>query len=139
MTDPTPTTTTLWRTPSGRLHRMRYCSSGAHPRNTTRVQLADAELAPLEYGAPDTRLCRCALRVRDQARQRLAAAGRRVDSPAYRADYERGWRYAWRPTATLDHLDARGASEAAYDGYLDAAAGREKWHRLHCADHDACP
>jgi hypothetical protein len=63
----------------------------------------------------------------------------RTDTPGYRTDYDRGWRYSARPAATLDHLDARGASEAEYDGYLDRAAGREKWHRLRCPDHDTCP
>jgi hypothetical protein len=56
----------------------------------------------------------------------------RVDTPTYRADYERGWRYSSRETATLDHLDAKNASDAEYDGYLDYAAGREKWHLLRC-------
>jgi hypothetical protein len=53
---------------------------------------------------------------------------------AWRKDYERGWRYSGRETATLDHLDAIGASSARYDGYLDYAVGREKWHALNCAD-----
>jgi hypothetical protein len=45
----------------------------------------------------------------------------------YRQDYNRGWRYSHSPTANLDHLDDTGASNAVYDGYLDYAAGREKW------------
>jgi hypothetical protein len=54
----------------------------------------------------------------------------------YRAAYERGWRYSARPGATLEHLDDTRAPEATYDGYLDYAAGREKWHLARCAD---CP
>ena len=65
----------------------------------------------------------------------------RTDTPAYRADYERGWRYSARPTATLDHLDAKGASEAEYDGYMDRAVGRPKWHHLTCPwlEHETAP
>lgn len=57
----------------------------------------------------------------------------------YRRDYERGWRYSnsgLTGNPSLDHLDAKGASEAEYDGYLDAAASREKWHLAFC---DNCP
>lgn len=36
----------------------------------------------------------------------------------------------------LDRADQRGEPEAWYDGYLDAAAGREKWHLRDC---DGCP
>jgi hypothetical protein len=57
------------------------------------------------------------------------------DQP-YRSRYERGWRYSGRAGATLDHLDATRAPEAAYDGYLDRAAGREKWHLAWCT---GCP
>lgn len=57
----------------------------------------------------------------------------------YKTDYERGWRYSTRSLApTLDHLDSKRARDAEYDGYLDAGAGRAKWHLLHCPDHDAC-
>lgn len=56
--------------------------------------------------------------------------------PQYRADYERGWRYSQRETATLDHLDAKRAPDAEYDGYIDFACGREKWHLPNCPDHD---
>jgi hypothetical protein len=41
--------------------------------------------------------------------------------------------------ATLDHLGTQGASDATYDGYLDQAAGRPKWHLRDCPDHDRCP
>ncbi len=50
----------------------------------------------------------------------------------YRRDYERGWRYSHRDTATLDHLDAKRASDAEQDGYIDFATGREKWHLAWC-------
>lgn len=58
----------------------------------------------------------------------------------YKEDYNRGWRYSTTsPDPTLDRLDRKRAPEAEYDGYLDAAASREKWHLLHCENHDACP
>lgn len=60
------------------------------------------------------------------------------DSPEYRRNYNRGWRYSQRPTATLDHGDANGEPDSWYDGYLDYATGREKWHLLHCQDHGDC-
>jgi hypothetical protein len=58
------------------------------------------------------------------------------DWPKYKRDYERGW----RSTAGLDRADADGRSdnEAWMDGYLDQAAGREKWHMLNCPDHNTC-
>lgn len=61
--------TTLWRTPSGRLHWMRDCSGGATRRNTTKVVLTDEALAPLQR--PADNICRCAWGVRDKARERL--------------------------------------------------------------------
>lgn len=60
---------------------------------------------------------------------------KRADSE-YRRWYERGWRYSSRGTATLDHGDAIGAPDAWYDGYLDLAGGREKWHLATCS---GCP
>jgi len=59
-------TTQLWRTPSGRLHRMRRCSGGARHDNTTSVTLTDAELRDV----PMTSLCRCAWHSREKAAQR---------------------------------------------------------------------
>jgi hypothetical protein len=51
----------------------------------------------------------------------------------YRRWYERGWRYSsTSPNATLEHGDRMNAPDAWYDGYLDAAAGREKWHLANC-------
>lgn len=70
----------------------------------------------------------------------MTTATVRIDTPEYRRWYERGWRYSRTSmSASLDHGDGLGAPDAWYDGYLDAAAGREKWHRLHCADHEKCP
>lgn len=48
-------------------------------------------------------------------------------SAEYRHWYERGWRYALSPSSTLEHGDAMNAPAGWYDGYLDQAAGREKW------------
>ena len=47
----------------------------------------------------------------------------------YRYWYNRGWRYSNSETCQgLDHLDVIHAPDAMYDGYMDAAAGRDKWH-----------
>jgi hypothetical protein len=64
---------------------------------------------------------------------------KRIDTPEYRKDYRKGWRYSGSEGATLDHADAIRASDAWVDGYLDLAAGRQKWHRLNCPDHEKCP
>jgi len=60
----------------------------------------------------------------------------RIDSPEYRAEYRKGWRYSHRETARLDGTYNR--SEAWMDGYLDFAAGRDMWHLLRCRDHAHC-
>lgn len=54
----------------------------------------------------------------------------------YIAEYNRGWAASRRgSTAEWDS----GYSVGPYDdGYLDAAAGRMKWHLTYCADHDTC-
>jgi hypothetical protein len=57
-------------------------------------------------------------------------------SAEYKAWYNRGWRASARENATLERGDAIGAPDAWYDGYLDYAAGREKWHLALC---DGCP
>jgi hypothetical protein len=72
-----------------------------------------------------------------------------INSPATRADlarldpeykrwYNKGWRYSASGSASvsLDHGDAMGAPDAWEDGYLDYAAGREKWHLAFCR---GCP
>jgi hypothetical protein len=43
---------------------------------------------------------------------------------AYRAGYKAGERGA---EGSLERADARGVSQAWYDGYLDAATGRPMW------------
>lgn len=53
---------------------------------------------------------------------------RRLAEVAYRDWYQKGWSYAIRPSATLEHGDRNGYPDAWYDGYQDRAAGREKWH-----------
>lgn len=45
----------------------------------------------------------------------------------YRAWYTKGWTYAARQTASLDHGDAQGYPPAWYDGYYDRACDRPKW------------
>lgn len=64
---------------------------------------------------------------------------KRIDSPQYRKDYNAGWRYSQRESATLDHGDAINAPDAWYDGYMDLAVGREKWHYLNCTAHHNNP
>ena len=56
----------------------------------------------------------------------------KADTPEYRKAYERGWRYSHRDSATIEHGDRTEQPDAWYDGYLDYACGREKWHSLKC-------
>jgi hypothetical protein len=57
----------------------------------------------------------------------------------YRRDYLAGWRASDRAKdGTLERADDRNASAGWYDGYLDRAAGREKWHIPRCPNHDTC-
>lgn len=73
---------------------------------------------------------------------------RRELTPEYRKHYNRGWRTSTTTTtgSPLDNADGRlhrdadgnwqrGEYDAWYDGYMDAAAGREKWHLPNCPDH----
>lgn len=54
----------------------------------------------------------------------------------YVTQYNRGWAAARRGS---DTEFASGYTNFAYDdGYLDAVAGRMKWHLTYCADHDTC-
>ena len=64
----------------------------------------------------------------------------RQDTPEYRKAYNRGWRYSHRDTASLEHGDFNGEPNAWYDGYLDYATAREKWHTLRCdqPEHAEC-
>jgi hypothetical protein len=56
--------------------------------------------------------------------------------PTYRQQYTRGWRASQRGArGTLDRADERGEPPAWYDGYLDYASGREKWHLPLCREH----
>lgn len=49
-------------------------------------------------------------------------------SREYARDYQAGYVAGERGSeGALERADARGASHAWYDGYHDAAAGREKW------------
>jgi hypothetical protein len=58
-------------------------------------------------------------------------------SPQYDADYNKGWDASdsygngtWDDpeNSALDRMDDSNASHAAYDGYMDRAVGREKYH-----------
>ena len=75
-------------------------------------------------------------------------AGLRGDTPENRKHYDRGWKASGGlPTQSemnggpsrLERADDRGEHEAWYDGYMDYAVGRGKYHSLKCpaADHDA--
>lgn len=60
--------------------------------------------------------------------------------PEYKKDYERGWRAGASGSMTaLERADGRNEPSAWYDGYLDYATGREKWHLPFCPHHDSCP
>lgn len=51
----------------------------------------------------------------------------------YRKDYNRGWAVSERAVdGALDAADGRNEPSAWYDGYMDSATGREKWHYLDC-------
>lgn len=54
-----------------------------------------------------------------------------MDEKQQRADYNRGWRTSIYATgergSPLDAADARHEVNEWYDGYMDAAVGREKW------------
>ena len=54
----------------------------------------------------------------------------------YIAEYNRGWNAGRRGTGR--EFDTGYTSHAYDDGYLDAAAGRMKWHLTYCPDHDEC-
>jgi hypothetical protein len=59
-----------------------------------------------------------------------------VREKTYAADYNRGWRAGQGAgSGYLDRADDRGEPDAWYDGYLDAAAGRTKWHLRYCTNH----
>jgi hypothetical protein len=60
-------TTELWRSPAGYLHYSRYCSAGAG-RRMKRVRIEDQDLAKMTW---PQQICRCALRSRDKAKERM--------------------------------------------------------------------
>lgn len=63
---------------------------------------------------------------------------RKLDIPdKYKERYNKGWAISNRD-ANLESLDRSGAGEEAYDGYLDNASGREKWHMYHCRLNGGC-
>lgn len=63
-------------------------------------------------------------------RSRANARRVRLEMPDYDRDaYNRGYR-----SMNLEGGDARGESSEWYDGYMDSATGREKWHRPLCGD-----
>ncbi len=54
-------------------------------------------------------------------------------SDTYRRQYVNGWRASARDEGgSLDRADQRNAPHAWYDGYMDRAVNREKYHTLHC-------
>lgn len=74
----------------------------------------------------------------------LDSAG--INRTKYKTDYRRGWAASIRGALSdsgmstpLDRADARNERDAWYDGYMDHATGREKWHMLFCQNHEQCP
>lgn len=56
---------------------------------------------------------------------------------AYHREYDKGWRDSGNPRLSERGPWHMGTSTDAYDdGYLDRAAGREKWHLTRCPLHD---
>lgn len=79
----------------------------------------------------------------------VRAAEARLDGdPVY--TYEEAYAKGWASSArggSLERCEDRfsgdvrvgpGALDAWMDGWLDYAAGREKWHLRDCPDHDTC-
>jgi hypothetical protein len=55
----------------------------------------------------------------------------------YKREYNKGWAGGRRAQDTPPRAWENGTSSDAYDdGYLDAAAGRSKWHLTNCPDHE---
>lgn len=73
----------------------------------------------------------------------------RADTPENRKHYRRGWlasdRYGQSASPSdvspLERADYRGEHPAWYDGYMDSATGRPRYHSLTCpaADHERDP
>lgn len=62
------------------------------------------------------------------------------ETKGYRDAYTRGWKVSERclDDFPLDSADSRGEPESWYDGYFDAAAGRDKWHIPWCRFEGGC-
>jgi hypothetical protein len=69
---------------------------------------------------------------------KASIGARKLDIPGdYQLAYNKGWTSSAR-SADLERVDKMGAADAVYDGYLDYAAGREKWHTYHCRLNGGC-
>lgn len=69
----------------------------------------------------------------------VMAGSLEVGSRDYRNWYNRGWRYSEGGAARgLEWGDSHGFPEAWYDGYLDSACDREKWHFVSCRVAGGC-
>jgi hypothetical protein len=60
--------TKLWLSPAGYLHWQKWCSAGAG-RRMARVQVKDEKLAKMNW---PQEICRCAIRARDKAKERVS-------------------------------------------------------------------
>lgn len=69
----------------------------------------------------------------------LPALWRRTfgDLAWYRKEYAAGYATAQRTSESRKYNSGE-YSWAWEDGYLDAAAGRGRWHLAHCPNHDEC-
>lgn len=63
---------------------------------------------------------------------------RKYGMESYIKEYNAGWATAGR-TSDSEKYNSGNYSWAWEDGYLDRAAGREKWHLLACERHDNSP
>lgn len=123
-------------------------------------QLVDDEADILQAGGPDEyprgyyehlaahRMARLAVRLRPPFRPehilnrpliQIDLQNRHPEDVApvvhwYRRQYNAGWAAGKRGSG----MDRSDTTHAWDDGYLDAAAGRPKWHFSWCLDHDEC-
>ena len=65
-------------------------------------------------------------------------SGTTSERKAYKKHYNRGWRSSAGPYASLDRGDSNNEPDAWYDGYLDLACGRAKWHSITHWESDPC-
>lgn len=77
-------------------------------------------------------------RTADQIQSSLGSAfAHRNGVAAYVREYRNGFAAGSRSTISDDTKWNSGQSSDAWDdGYLDAAAGRERWHLTYCPTHD---